>query len=502
MAVMTAHPSLWMATSATTDLPPLPGDTRVEALVVGEGITGLTTARLLAEQGVPVMVIDSGTIAAGTTGYTTAKLTALQSTIYRELTGSWGEDVAAAYAGAQVEGLDTVRRLVTEDGIDCDLRTDAAYTYALTDEGLAKIEDEVSAGRGAGLAVDFTTNTDLPFPVRGAVKLEGQARFHPRKYCLGLMEAVVARGGSMFEKTRALDLDAADGVVHTDRGKITADLIFVASHVPFVDTGLYLARMTPSRSYAVTFPSSPISGMYISVEEPIRSIRSTEDGHIVVGGESHPVGEGEDSRHHYEALVSWAGANFGAAEVDYRWSAQDYHHADGLPLAGPLGQSGRVFMATGFAKWGMTNGTVAAGVMVDLAMGRENPWADLFDTRRLALKQGGGRLLKANARTVGNLVSKRILSTDLIDVSELESGSGAVVYLEGQKAAAYRDEHGMVHAVSPVCTHLGCQVEFNSAETSWDCPCHGSRFDIEGRVLHGPATTDLERIQAPAVRAR
>jgi Rieske Fe-S protein len=311
----------------------------------------------------------------------------------------------------------------------------------------------------------------------------------------------VAGGGSVFENTRALDLEASEGAVHTDRGTITADLVFVASHVPFVDTGLYMARMTPSRSYAVTFRSNPISGMYISVEEPIRSVRSTEDGHIVVGGESHPVGEEDDSRRHYDARETWAESNFGVADIDYRWSAQDYRHADGLPLAGPLGQSGRVFMATGFAKWGMTNGTVAAGVMVDLAMGRGSPWADLFDTRRLALKQAGGHLVKANARTIGNLVSKRILSSDLTDVDELGAGTGAVVVLDGQKAAAYRDETGVVHAVSPVCTHLGCQVEFNSAETSWDCPCHGSRFDIEGRVLHGPATADLERIEAPAVQS-
>ena len=152
-------------------------------------------------------------------------------------------------------------------------------------------------------------------------------------------------------------------------------------------------------------------------------------------------------------------------------------------------------MATGFAKWGMTNGTVAAGVMVDLAMGRENPWADLFDTRRLALKQGGGRLLKANARTVGNLVSKRILSTDLIDVSELESGSGAVVYLEGQKAAAYRDEHGMVHAVSPVCTHLGCLPTWLPNEEKFKCPCHGSGFYVSGINFEGPAPRPLERVR-------
>jgi glycine/D-amino acid oxidase-like deaminating enzyme/nitrite reductase/ring-hydroxylating ferredoxin subunit len=483
-----------MATSPSPDLPVLPGDARADAVVVGAGLTGLTVARLLVEEGLAVTVVDSGEVCAGVTGNTTAKVTALQSSVYSRLSRDWGDGVAAEYAGANLEGLSLIRRLADLGDIDCDLRTDSAYTYAETEEGLSDVEEETEAAQRAGLDVVLTTDTDLPFPVRGAVRLDGQARFHPRKYCLGLLQAILARGGSVFESTRALDLDSSAGKVHTDRGTVTADRIFVASHVPFVDTGLYMARMTASRSYAVAFQSPSRAGMYISVEEPIRSIRSTEDGHLIVGGAGHPVGERADTRDHYEALESWSAERFGATRIDHRWSAQDYRSADGLPYVGPLGRSGRVFMATGFAKWGMANGSVAAAVMVDLAMGRDSRWSELFDTRRIALKQAAPDLVEANARTVKNLVTKRVLSSEVGELAALAPGTGDVVSYDGGKAAAFRDEGGLLHAVSPVCTHLGCQVEFNNAERSWDCPCHGSRFDLEGKVIHGPAVKDLDEI--------
>lgn len=487
------NPSLWMATSQWPERPVLRGDMAVQAVVVGSGITGLTAARLLIEQGLTVAVVESHRVCSGATGRTTAKVTALQSTVYSDLQATWGEDVAAAYAEANLEGLEMIRRRVEHDEIACDLRIAPAYTYAESNSGVAKIEVEVEAARRAGLDVSFTTQSDLPFQIAAAARLDDQAQFHPRNYCLGLMRGILGGGGIVFEDTRALDVDGRSGVVTTDRGTIKAAVILIASHVPFVDTGLYLARLTASRSYAVSFQtqSEPPTGMYISVDEPIRSVRATGDGHIIVGGEAHPVGEAEDTERRYDALESWAVERFAAPGLDYRWSAQDYRSVDGLPFVGPLGSSGRVFMATGFAKWGMTNGTIAAAIMVDLAMGRASPWANVFDSKRVALKQGAPDLVKANARVVKNLVTERLLRTDLPDVGDLVPGAGDVVSSGGRKAAVFRDAQGEIHAVSPICTHLGCQVEFNKAERTWDCPCHGSRFDVDGKVIHGPAVDDL-----------
>jgi glycine/D-amino acid oxidase-like deaminating enzyme/nitrite reductase/ring-hydroxylating ferredoxin subunit len=486
------NPSLWMATSPLPRQPVLQGDVSAQAIVVGAGITGLTTARLLLDAGVTVVLIDSGQVGAGVTGFTTAKVTALQSTIYSDLSRTWGVGVAAAYAQANLEGLELIRRRVIEDEVDCDFTEASAFTYATSSAGARKVTAEVEAARAAGLGVELTSDTDLPFPVQAAARLDGQARFHPTKYCTGLLGGILAGGGAVFERTRALDVDAGSGTVATERGSISADMIFITSHVPFVNNGFYPSRMSASRSYAVAFESTrPVEGMHISVEEPIRSIRATGDGYTIVGGESHPAGADIDTEQCYDALESWSQERFEAGPIEYRWSAHDYRSADGLPFAGPMGTSGRVFVATGYAKWGMANGTIAASIMTDLALGRDNGWAEVFDSRRIALRQAAPRLLKMSASYSKNLVTKRLLPSRAPDAARLGRGEGGVVLVDGRKAAAFRDEDGSLQAVSPVCTHLGCQVELNSAERTWDCPCHGSRFGLDGKVIHGPAVDDL-----------
>jgi len=486
------NPSLWMVTSDWPEFSPLAADVSLQALVVGSGITGLTAARLLAGEGVEVGVVDSGRLCSGVTGFTTAKLSALQSTVYTELSETWNDDVATAYARSNLWAIDQVRRLVAEDRIDCDLQDEAAYTYAESPEELGRIEAEVEAAGRAGLDVTFTDRTDLPYEIAGAVRLDHQARFHPRRYCRGLLDATVEKGGVVFEQTRAFSLDAGAGTVVTDRGTVTADLILVATHLPFGSLGGYFARTSVSRSYAVAFADGihPLQGMYISVDEPIRSLRSTGDGFVIVGGESHPVGEDEDTGRRYDALEAWCNERFSGGPVEHRWSAQDYRSVDGLPYIGPLDSSGRAYLATGFAKWGMTNGTLAASIMVDLALGRDNPWAEVFDSRRLAPKQGLRETLKVNAKVAGHFVGDRLAST--LSASELPGpGQGEVVSHDGERLAVSQSEDGQIRTFSPYCTHLGCLVGFNTAEQTWDCPCHGSRFDIYGHVVHGPAVEGL-----------
>lgn len=492
------HRSLWIETSAGTDHPSLAGDTTADVVVVGAGIAGLTTARLLAEDGASVVVIDAGPICAGATGYTTAKLTSLHGRNYAQLADRFDADVARVYGEANEAAIGIVERLVAQDAIECGFERRPHVAYATSAAGAEDLRREGEVARRLGLPATDDTATELPFPVTGALRFDGQAQFHPRAYCLALADAVAARGGRIHEHTRALHVDGGASVVATDRGEVRAGAIVVTTHLPFKELGGYFARAEPSRSYAcaVTVEGPRPEAMYISVDEPTRSLRTAGE-HLIVGGEGHKVGDHHDTTVHYEALESWAREHFEGMAVAHRWSAQDWAPADGIPFIGRMaGEPDHVYVATGFKKWGMSNGTVAAAIISDLIAGRSNPWAEVFDARRIAPKQNLRKVVAENVEVVKHFVGDRIASRNPPPADELAPGQGAVVELDGEKVAAFRDDDGALHAVSAVCTHLGCLVSFNTAERTWDCPCHGSRFNVDGCVLEGPAVDDLQLKQA------
>ena len=486
------NPSLWVRTTAEPPVyGPLGHDVTVDVAVVGAGLAGLTTARLLAGEGATVAVIDAGPVCAGVTGYTTAKVTSLHSLKYASLRSSFGAERAAGYAAANEAAIRKITELAHGDGIDCELEPAAAFTYTRDPDQVASIEEEVDAASQAGLLASFTTDTELPYDVLAAIRVDDQAQFHPRLFCLGLAEAIVAAGGAVYERTRALTIE--DRTVVTDRGNVTAQEVVVTTHIPFVDTGGYFGRMDPMRSYALAAKvrGERPRGMYISVEQPTRSVRSTASGWLVVSGEGHKVGHDDDTRERYAALEGWTAETFDTEPIEHRWSAQDYEPADGLPFVGRLpGQDG-AFVATGFGKWGMTNGVAAAMILSDLVQGRPNPWEATFDATRVALKQSAKGVVSENVDVAKRFVGDRLAGMRAPDADELAPGDGGIVSLDGDTVAAFRDEDGTLHALSATCTHLGCRVSFNTAERSWDCPCHGSRFDLDGHVIQGPAIKDL-----------
>lgn len=495
------NPSLWVESCRPENQARLlAGAVKADVVVVGGGITGLVTAALLADGGSDVVVVEAGRLASGVTGYTTAKVTALHGMKYAGLEKNHSAETARAYAEANSAGLSTIDDLILRHEIDCEWEPAAAFTYTTDTAGVTDIEEEAGAARRAGLAVQTTTDTELPFEIAAAVRLDEQAQFHPRKFCLGLAAALEERGVRIFEESRVLDVDDGSTCeVHCPSGTVEAEWVVLASHLPFLDRGLFFAKAFPERSYALAWkrsseePDQRLRGMYISSGQPTRSLRSSAAGHLIIGGEGHKVGTEPDTPGRYAALVSWAEENFGPGEVTHKWSAQDPRSVDGLPYIGRQLPRSQVLVATAFAKWGMTNSAASARILSDLVLGRDNPWAEFFDATRLGGAITSSSFYKENYDAVAkHLVGDRLKTFRPPSADTLAPGEGGICEWKGDKVAAYRDESGEIHAVSPVCTHVGCLVSFNPAETTWDCPCHGSRYTVDGEVIEGPALRNLE----------
>jgi len=501
MSTETRHESFWLQDDpAGRAFGELGEDVVADVAVIGGGIVGLTTALLLQEQGSDVVLLEADRLGQGVSGHTTAKVSSQHGAIYSQLRSRFGEDAARTYGRANQLALDWIARRVERDGIDCDFRRRPSYVYAASESDRSTVEREVDAAAGAGLPARLVEEVPLPFAVEGAVRFDDQAEFHIRRYLAALTEALTSAGGRIFEGSRAVQVGTEHGcLVKTPGGRVTADRAVVATHYPFLDRALAFARVHPERSYAILcrISQSPPEGMFLSAGSPTRSIRAVPaDGEelLLVGGEGHRTGTGGDTEERYERLEAFAREHWDVRSVEFRWSAQDNTTLDGLPYVGALTPySDRVLMATGFAKWGMTGGTAAAMILSDELLGRQNPWASLFDPNRLTLRASAYRLVRENAEAGIRFFGDRLTKPGRRPIDDLGPGEGDIVRHEGEKVAAYRDEQGQLIAVSPTCTHLGCQVNWNRAERSWDCPCHGSRFAPDGHVLQGPAVHRLER---------
>jgi nitrite reductase/ring-hydroxylating ferredoxin subunit len=350
------------------------------------------------------------------------------------------------------------------------------------------------------LPATFVDEAPLPYATHGATRFDDQAEFHPHKYVVGLAKLLEEAGGRIFEHTRATQVhEEAPCRVETESGEVLADQVVVATLMPFLDRGVFFARAFPSRSYVVSarIAEPAPSGVFINVGSPTRSLRSHPCGNgelLLIGGEGHHVGSGEAQPERYERLIEFAHRHWKVDSIEHRWSAQDYSPDDGVPYVGRLHlRSRRIYVATGLKKWGITGGTMAAILICDAILGRENPWAKLFSSTRLRPLAEGPKFALENAQVGLHFVGDRILQRGTRPIGDLAPGEGDIVSAGGRKVAGYRDEEGHLHAVSTRCTHLYCQVRWNSAERTWDCPCHGSRFTPEGTVLNGPAVSPLDR---------
>ena len=499
-------PSFWIDTTPETDYPALSENVDVDVAVVGAGITGITAATLLKRAGKTVALLDSRRIVHGATGYTTAKITSGHGASYSKIRKGFGEDGAGVYAQANEAALERIARFVEEDGIDCEFERRTNYVYAESEDEVAQLRQEAEVERKAGLDVELVDDTPLPFDVFAALKLENQAQFHPRKYLLALGETIPGDGSHVFEQTRVQDVKHGEPCeVTTERGSLRARDVVVATHLPILDRGLFFAKAYPHRSYAVAAmigQAPDPEGMYINTGTPTRSIRTLRDGErvfIQVGGNGHRTGDEQNTPARYDQLERFLRQHWpGAGEIRYRWSTQDFMAHDYVPYVGRLRRgSDHIYVATGYSKWGMTNGTAAAMIVADRILGRDNPWAELYDSKRLVRRSGLGSFLKENTSAGVNFFVDRISPSDRSEVEQLKPGDGAIVRVRARKTAVYRDEEGGLHGLSPVCQHLYCLVAWNRAERTWDCPCHGSRYAGDGTAIEGPTTKDLKRRDLP-----
>ena len=478
-------------------------DLTVDVAIVGAGITGVTTAYLLAKEGVKTALIEAGSVLNGTTGHTTAKITAQHSTIYDELIQHFGESMAKLYYESHTNAIQFIRETSQEKKIDCDFGGEDAFVYAVAEKYANQIETEWKAYQKLG--IDGELKHEIPFniEVKNALVMKNQARYHPLKFLRGLLDEAVKSGCRVFENTTAMDVedDKSHPKVITKEGyKVTCKKLIVASHFPYCDKlGLYFARMHADRSYAIGIKTDKKypGGMYISADTPGRSIRDTplDDGTlIIIGGENHKTGRGVDTLLHFRALEDFAENVFGISEYAYRWSAQDLVTLDKVPYIGPITkEKENILVATGFKKWGMTTGTLAGRLLADYVLERDNPYKDLYSPARFTADPSLKKLVTTNAGVAGELLKGKLEYVPK-ELDDLNNGDGAVVIHNGRRAGAYKDENGKLYLVDTTCTHLGCETEWNHAEKSWDCPCHGSRYSYAGDVIEGPAVKPLPNL--------
>ncbi len=494
------HISFWIDSTPSISYPSLSKAMSVDVAIVGAGIVGLTAATLLKRAGKTVAVIESREIVTGVTGHTTAKVTSLHQLIYADLIKQIGEEKARLYAESNQAAIEYIATLVEEEQIDCDFSRQSSYTFADTNDELDKIKDEVEAALKLGLPATLVQETSLPFAIAGAIKLDNQAQFHVRKYLLHLAKNIPGNGSYIFENTRIEKVEEKGNfcqVISSD-GMINAQDVIVATNLPILDQGLFFAKTYPQRSYIIGAPIDPEKtpkGMYISSEKKSHSIRTTpyQGGLLLlVGGEGHKVGTVTNTEECYQKLEVYARDRFGIDSFAYRWSNQDMVSFDKLPFIGkltPLTQ--HVYVATGFSLWGMSKGTMAGMLLSDLILGKDNPYTKLYDATRATpfLKP---ELIKNGLDVASRWVGDRLKGRQSSSFAGAMKGEGKILTIDKEKVAVYRDEHGTVHTVSAVCSHLGCIVSWNNAEKSWDCACHGSRFNCDGKIIQGPAVKNLE----------
>jgi glycine/D-amino acid oxidase-like deaminating enzyme/nitrite reductase/ring-hydroxylating ferredoxin subunit len=491
--------SYWNKTANKSKYPRLENSIEVDTLIIGSGITGITCAYCLAGKGVNPVVVEAGGLCDGTTGNTTGKLTIQHDIIYSHIVEKHGIDYARLYAESQTKSLEFVKKTVKEESIDCQLAENTAYLYASVHSDRNSIEKEYETARKLGIDAEFVDKPDFPNQNFGMLGFKNQAVFHSVRYVDALAKAAASKGAKIYCDTKAIKIENGEIITVYCENEITikAKHVVMATQYPFYDgPNIFYTRLYAKRAYgiAVSTKNDWPDGSYINVSEPSRSIRThVEKGErvLIVVGEGHATARGEDNMElHYDSLVQFAESIAGVKKLLTKWSAQDYKTPDQIPYIGRISDHSEIYAATGFGKWGLTNGTLAGTMIADLIIDGHCNYEKLYSRNRSDLSSSIGTAVSEVMGSVGELIKSKFEKTE--SVRNLKCGEGRVIHFDGQKAGIYRNFDDSVTILDISCTHMSTELNFNVAEKSWDCPAHGGRYSTEGKLLEGPPKDSLK----------
>ena len=476
-------------------------ETVYDVLIVGGGITGLTTALLLQQEGKKCLVAEAHTLGFGTSGGTTSHLNTLVDATYPTIENNFGKQAAQQVARATAGAIALVESLTKKYQIDAGFSYQSAWLYAQEEQEVSELDEVYEASRRAGLIVEAANSIPVPIPFKKAYQFGGQGQIHASNYLRGLAEAFEKAGGVIVQHCLVQNLKHDDPIrATTTTGDIRARQVVYATHQP-PGISIFNFRLAPYRSYATAFTlkdGNYPSGLAYDMKEIYNYFRTQEsDGqrYVIAGGFDHKTGHEDNTAHIFSELEAYQRTYFKVDTFAYKWSSQYYESVDGLPYIGSFpGQEG-VYVGTGFGGNGVTYGTVTALVLCDMLMGRSSPYEEVFSPARIKPVASFANFVKENADVVSMFIGKRFSYEKITELAELAPGEAKTVKWEGTSLALYKDENSRVYALDPVCPHAKCIVNWNSGEKSWDCPCHGARYAVDGSLLTGPAQTGLTRLE-------
>jgi glycine/D-amino acid oxidase-like deaminating enzyme/nitrite reductase/ring-hydroxylating ferredoxin subunit len=488
--------SIWEDTAnSAMDFKTFTGNSEADAVIIGGGITGLTSALLLSDMGMKVILLEARKVGMGTTGNSTGNLYVTVDEHLSTIRKKWNADVMKAVVTSRSEALNLIEVNVRRFNIDCDFyRTSFNY---FSETGNKKEMDfmaaESEALTDAGLFTEISSRSDLPFGVKKSLSVSGQAQFHPLNYAIGLAAGLSARC-EIFENSPVIDFNDKEGIVKTENGTIKTRHIVMATHTP---KGVYMVQtvLGPYREHGVAAllrEGECPKGIYWGIEQPKHSVRAFKKGnqnYVMVIGDKYKTGQGEDTNAYVKRLENYLHNHFKIAEITHTWGGQQYRPADGLPYIGKHGD--KTYFLTGFSTDGLVYGTLGAIIVANMVAGKENRWEDTYKLNRFTPVKSFKEFFKENTDNFVQYLKDMPWNRDADSMKEIVKEQGTIIEMHGEKLAVFRDNSGKDHICSAVCTHMKCVVNWNPAEKTWDCPCHGSRFNIDGKVIEGPAVTDL-----------